>query len=190
MTGYVDPNVADHGPHPLAGALLAAESHRSNPPEGSAAVEWLIGDWAMRVRFFDAAGECESDSRGYWSFGWICDGRAIQDVLTVADANGSIDPGERGIGTSVRFYDRGADLWHVVWFGTAAGTVIRLSGGRDGERFTFRGTDVDGASLIWRFTSITPDSFEWSGQICHDGVNWRVEQLMSATRIELSVPTS
>jgi hypothetical protein len=58
----------------------------------------FVGVWNMQVEFFNDHGDCVYSQPGQWSFAWVLDGRAIQDVLTYPR------PGEadRGIGTSLR----------------------------------------------------------------------------------------
>ena len=66
---------------------------------------WLIGQWAM-----DAVVHRDDGSQhrgpGEIHFGWVLEGRAIQDVWIL--------PG-LFYGTTLRVYDPGIDAWHIQW---------------------------------------------------------------------------
>lgn len=92
-------------------------------------------------------------------------------------------PGERGVGTSLRFYDAKVALWRVVWVAPMSGTVLTLKGGAQGERIVLEGPDSDGSPLRWSFNEIQTDSFLWRGGTSADGgKTWRVEQEMRLRR--------
>jgi hypothetical protein len=144
----------------------------------------FVGDWKMRVRFFDSDGATVYDQPGTWSFGWILDGRCVQDVLIYPNSRtGDTEPGRRGIGTTVRHYDATADAWNVVWFGAVTGTLIRLAGRAAGDEIVLEGDDVDGSPLRWVFSEITPASFRWQGFIADTADRWRMEQQMFGERV-------
>lgn len=66
---------------------------------------WLIGDWEMDATVFADDGT-EHTGRGEIHFGWVLQGRAIQDVWIL--------PGFF-YGTTLRVYDPGLDAWHILW---------------------------------------------------------------------------
>ena len=41
----------------------------------------LVGSWDVEVSFFDPEGNVIRERRGEWHFGWVLEGRVIQDVL-------------------------------------------------------------------------------------------------------------
>ncbi|QSB04939.1 hypothetical protein [Natronoglycomyces albus] len=170
IDGYALTELHAQGPHP-------------DLEPGLSLFGQFIGTWTLRVRFFDAAGEVSVDESGTWSFGWVLDGRAIQDVLTYPRA-GSAHPGERGIGTSLRHYDATTETWSVFWLGAVSGTRIFLTAKATDEGIRLEGRDVDGSPLNWAFTDITPDSFHWQGRIQDPEGTWRLEQDMLARRIK------
>src|SRR5262245_58299392 len=67
---------------------------------------WLIGDWDMDAVLFDDAGASQPAGRGKIHFGWVLEGRAIQDVWSL--------PGVF-YGTTLRVYDPALDAWHILW---------------------------------------------------------------------------
>ena len=138
----------------------------------------------MDVRFFDPEGATTWHTRAVWSFGWVLDGRAIQDVLVFPSPDGSDKPGERGMGTTLRYFDPKQGLWRIVFLGAVSGTFVMLTSRTVGDQIVLEGPDVDGRPLRWEFSEITPDAFHWRGWIA-DGEtdkDWRLEQEMLALR--------
>ena len=164
---------------PLA-ALLATGPHPGLGP-GLALFGQFVGTWDLRVRFFDRDGTAVYHEPGVWSFGWVLDGRAIQDVLTYPRA-GEDRAGARSIGTSLRRYDPQSDTWSVVWIGAVSGTQIALTARAIADGILLEGPDVDGSPLRWTFTDITPEAFHWHGHIQDADGTWRLEQDMRARR--------
>ncbi len=182
------------------GPIQAPEAARSNDP-GSEMIKALpapgphpslesqarlfdrfVGTWDFDCTLWAADGSV-TRFPGEWIFGWVLDGRAMQDVW-IGHLK-SRRPGERGVGTSVRFYDAQAGLWRVVWVAPRSGNVLTLKGGAQGERIVLEGPDRDGSALRWSFNEIQADSFLWRGETSADGgQTWRVEQEMRLRRRE------
>jgi hypothetical protein len=146
----------------------------------------FVGTWDMTVEFFDDSGHNVYREPGTWTFGWVLDGRAIQDVLAyppAGDPSGNT-PGSRRIGTSLRFYHPQEHTWRVIWLGAVTGLTVILHGGRAGEDILLESEpEPDGTLNRWRFTDITTDSFLWIGQESgDDGNTWQLRQRMTATR--------
>lgn len=83
----------------------------------------------------------------------------VQDVLTYL-LHASAGPA-RGIGTSLRFFDRRAGKWEVIWLGAVTGITVVLWGGPVGEEIWLEGPDPDGTLNRWMFTDVSADSFTW-----------------------------
>ena len=66
---------------------------------------WLIGSWEMDTVVHADDGTTQK-GRGEIHFGWVLEGRAIQDVWIL--------PGVF-FGTTLRVYDPGLDAWHILW---------------------------------------------------------------------------
>jgi len=162
-------NLAADGPHPdLADDLMDFGQ--------------FVGTWAMAVRFYDG-GKVIFDRPGTWTFGWVLDGRAVQDVLTYPTSSDSDDtPGRRGIGTTLRYFHPELRRWQVYWLGAGSGTIVVLHGGWNGDDLELHSEpEPDGTFNIWRFSDITPTSFEWTGHESTDGgVTWHLRQEMTA----------
>jgi hypothetical protein len=166
-------------------AQAAIENLRANGPHSGHAdtlrtFGQFIGVWDMDVKLFDRVGKLTYHQPCVWMFSWILDGRAIQDVLVGPPRPGSH---ERGIGTTIRYFNEATGRWQITWMSAASSTYIHLEGGRQNDEIVMEGADVDGSPLRWMFTEITPESFHWRGYISDDsGKSWRMEQEMLAHR--------
>lgn len=162
--------------------LLAPRAH----PDHADALELFgtfVGEWAMQVRFSNPAGQTTFEGPGAWSFAWILDGRAIQDVL-IYDLPDRFPaaPGTRRIGSSLRSYEPDEGTWRVTWVGATAGIYLSLKAKPADYGISISGTDVDGSPLHWAFTDITYDSFKWVGHTMSGRHDWWVEQEMTGLR--------
>jgi BNR/Asp-box repeat protein len=148
------------GPHPS----LGAEAHT---------FDRLVGAWDADCSFHPENGSI-SHSKGEVRFGWVLDGHALQDTW-IGYPGRPTD--ERGIGTTLRFFDAKANVWRMVFVAPAFDVVTMLEGGAQGDRVVFGGKDSNGSSLRWSFNDIQTDSFTWRGEISHDGgKTWWLEE--------------
>ncbi|HEX8650719.1 MAG TPA: hypothetical protein VF708_07745 [Pyrinomonadaceae bacterium] len=156
----------------MVSVLSALNPH---PSLGDEARVWdrFVGAWDCDFTFFLDDGSVRH-SRGEVDFGWVMDGRAIQDIwITYPNEAGK----ERGIGTSLRFFDSTSKIWQVVFISPAYNAVLTVRGGTEGDRIVLRGTDNKGAMLRWSFNDIKPDSFTWRGETSRDGgKTWKLEE--------------
>jgi len=146
----------------------------------------FIGVWDMDIHFYNETGKEIFHGPGEWMFSWVLDGRAIQDVIIYADITDPSRnaPGERRIGSTLRYYDPKGDLWRILWLGATSGTFISLIGRPAGNDIFVEGPDMDGSHLRWSFTEITPNYFHWTGISSKDRVTWWKEQEMFMRRRE------
>ncbi len=134
---------------------------------------WLIGDW-----IFDAAVHKDDGTthrgQGEIHFAWVLEGRAIQDV--------SILPGIF-YGTTLRVYDPGIDVWHILWSDPLRQFYARQIGRAQGPDIVQVGKADTGATLRWSFTEIKPNSFRWLGERSLDGgTTWHLQAEYLARR--------
>jgi len=144
----------------------------------------FVGEWDFDWTGYDADGDELLTTRGEWLFAWTLQGRAVQDIwiCPARDLYDSPDcPPQREYGTTVRFYDAGADVWRVVWCGPGFGNLRPFVATQQGDEIVQEGTTPDGEPLHWIFSDITPTSFEWRSRILHDG-EWRPRERMSVRR--------
>jgi hypothetical protein len=135
---------------------------------------WLIGDWEM-----DAVTHADDGSvhrgRGEIHFGWVLEGRAIQDVWIL--------PGVF-YGSTLRVYDPGLDAWHILWSDPVRQYYARQTGRAHGKDIVQEGTNAAGDTIRWSFTEITPNSFRWRGERSTDGgTSWQLQADFQARRV-------
>jgi hypothetical protein len=154
-------------------SVLAAPG--PHPSLGEPARLWdpFVGTWDCDYTFYLEDGGVRH-ARGELEFGWIIDGRAIQDVwITYADDGSK----ERDIGTSIRFYDPDTKTWRVVFVSPAYRALTTVEGGLEGDRIVLRGPGREGTILRWSFGDIQRDSFVWRGEKSRDGgQTWRLRE--------------
>jgi hypothetical protein len=135
---------------------------------------WLIGRWEMDAVIHDDDGR-KHTGRGQIHFGWVLEGRAIQDVWIL--------PGFF-YGTTLRVYDPGIDAWHIFWSDPLKQRYRRQVGRAQGNDIVQEGQDDIGAAMRWRFTEITPNSFHWLGERSPDGgASWQLQAEFFARRV-------
>jgi len=142
----------------------------------------FAGVWDMDVELYDRTGGCSYRGRWEWSFAWILDGRAIQDVIVRLDPVPDGEPERVPAGTTLRYCSPGTGRWTVYWLGATTGTTVLLHGGAMGDTIVLEGPDPDGTANRWTFSDIRTDSFTWTGIESRDGTVWRQNQRMLARR--------
>ena len=157
---------------------LMAKGPAAQLGDAASVYGWLIGSWDVRVIDYGADGT-KRESTGEWHFGWVLEGRAVQDVW-ISPPRSQRDssppqPGNR-YGTSLRVYDAGIQAWRVTWINPVSGAHDELIGRRKGNEVVQEGRNHEGDPIRWVFTDITHDSFRWYGERSHDGgKTWRLE---------------
>ncbi len=144
---------------------LAAVGPDQDRADGLQLFGQFVGSWDVEITYFDVEGHVEEQRPAEWHFGWVLEGRAVQDVLfgpPVAERRRTGAPA-REYGTTIRMYDPRSDVWHASWFAPVRSVVVHLAGGRDGDAIVLEGTELDGTRCRWMFSDITSDSFLWSG---------------------------
>jgi len=175
-----DPNAATRGISSEMLSALAANGPRPTDAAGSRTFDRVIGDWEFDCTIYPDEGK-SYDFDGEWKFDWILDGAAIQDVWIGYQEGRS--PGQRHMGTTLRFFDPQVGQWRVIFIVPRSGKIIQLQGGAQDDRIVLNGVDVTGAGLRWSFNDIKPDSFLWRGETSYDGgKTWRTEQIMKLRR--------
>jgi hypothetical protein len=161
--------------------IRALGSEDPNPSLGEEAQTFdrLVGAWDAYFTFYRDDGTV-SHQRGELFFGWIMDGRAVQDLWILYPSG---DRKERTIGTTIRFFDTALKQWRVVFVNPQFDYMVTMQGGREGDRIVLRGVDPDGLPMRWTFSELTPTSFHWQGEKSHDGgKSWKLEEDHRMTR--------
>lgn len=143
----------------------------------------FVGDWDLDWHGATIDGT-PATAQGRLSFGWVLNGRAVQDVWNVPAAVPG-DPGGAGHGfhgSTIRFFDPRIDAWRSTWIEPVNGRVRKFVGKeRDGRVVLL---SVDGERhLRWSFCDILPESFTWVGEVSPDGGHtWIEDERMLARR--------
>jgi hypothetical protein len=144
----------------------------------------FVGVWDVEATYFHPDGTRRAERRGEWRFGWVLQGRAIQDVL-VSPPLGEIRAGAPVVeyGTTVRLYDPPSDAWRITWIAPVAGHAVGLVGGAEGDGIVLEGHLPSGALCRWSFSEITRDAFVWRGhESTDDGRTWFLDERMLVRR--------
>lgn len=139
----------------------------------------FVGDWdILESRYLRGDGQWVQQ-RGELHWGWILDGKAVQDVWLHFDETGRLIPD----GTTVRFYDHRIDAWHSIWVSPNHHGVMSFVGRQVNDEIVLEGRGLDGNLLKWIFYEISPNSFNWRGEESNDqGKSWVVTEEMQIRR--------
>jgi hypothetical protein len=139
----------------------------------------FVGSWTCEIlRYQD--GQPQRGS-GEWHFGWVLDGRAVQDVFIVPARSEGGQPREWG--SSLRSFDPKTGTWYIAWVGPVQGSLQTFTARQQGDEIVHEGTTADGRPSRWVFSEIKPDSFRWRALVSPDrGASWTTLQEIVATR--------
>jgi hypothetical protein len=167
--------------------------HTSGPdPERAEALQLygrFVGDWDTQVIAHGPNG-ARHESSGEIHFGWVQEGRAIQDVWMIprlADRSNAEPFPVAGnwYGTTLRIYDPTIEAWRICWIDPARNVFRQQIGRARGEDIVQEGTTDTGMLLRWSFTRITPNSFHWLGEAKSESdTDWRLLVEVLARRRE------
>lgn len=158
--------------HAMVATLAATRPHPSLANEAQV-FDHLVGTWNCDFSFRRDDGRVVH-KKGELLFGWVMDGRAIQDLWIGYPTESQK---ERTIGTTIRFFDTALKQWRVVFVNPQFNYVVTTQGGLEGDNIVLRGVDTDGLPIRWTFREMKPDSFHWQGEKSRDGgKTWMVEE--------------
>jgi hypothetical protein len=168
---------------PKSSGLIAA-LHADGPPldraEELSLYGQFIGDWDADIVAYTPDG-VRLQGQGEIHFGWILEGRAIQDVWMIPRRKDR-RPGATVMpvtgnwyGTTIRAYDPVLGAWRIYWIDPATNAYRQQIGRKQGADIVQEGTTETGALSRWSFTEITPRSFHWEAEVSIDkGASWRL----------------
>jgi hypothetical protein len=169
-------------------AVLHATEPASERAEALALYGQFIGDWDTEIVTYTADGE-RHHGQGEIHFGWILEGRAIQDVWMIPRQKDRVPHAPEmpvagnWYGTTIRVYDPALAAWRIYWVDPATNSYRQQIGRQQGTDIVQEGTTETGALSRWSFTEITPRSFHWKAEGSMDnGVTWRLFVEVSAHR--------
>ena len=149
----------------------------------------FVGDWETDI-ITHAPDGARHRGCGEIHFGWVLQGRAIQDVWMIPRLHerrpdGPIMPvAGNWYGTTLRVYDPSLDAWRIFWLDPATNFFCQQIGKAVGPDIVQEGTMESGSRSRWRFTNVTPRSFHWLGETStDDGASWRLLVEVLARRV-------
>ena len=130
----------------------------------------LVGSWDIEGRYLDEQGNVIRESTGEWHFGWVLEGRVIQDVLISPPRHGR-KPGQqsRAYDTAIRAYDPRIDAWRVSVVAPIFGASINLIAREHGDQIWLEGRSPDNDLLRWTFSEFSDERVRWQGYVSKDG---------------------
>lgn len=173
--------------HQSFASLLSSAARSPEIPEAHDAYGWLIGSWQLEVLHYAGVDVCAQQIGAEAHFGWVLEGRAIQDVWIMprcSDRNLGIAKTNNMYGTTLRIWDPAIQAWHIRWINPVSGHQESQIGRRIGDEIVQVGARAHGAPTRWRFTEIKADSFHWIGEALEpDGKTWKLEGKFLAKRV-------
>jgi hypothetical protein len=163
--------------------LLAASGRSPEIPEENDVYGWLVGSWDLEALHYAAVDVAPLRIQGEVHFGWVLEGRTIQDVWImprVSERNANLAKTNNTYGTTLRIWDASIQAWRIRWINPVTNHCEQQTGRRVGPRkdddIVQVGARIDGTPTRWRFTEITQDSFHWIGESLNaDGATWKLE---------------
>ena len=143
--------------------------HADGPnPEQAQALQLygrFVGDWDAEVAAHGADGTKHA-APGEIHFGWVLEGRAVQDVWMIPRPPGRPPFPIAGnwYGTTLRVYDPSISAWRISWFDPARCIFRQQIGRPRGADIVQEGTTEAGDLTRWSFVEITDASFHWLGE--------------------------
>ena len=148
----------------------------------------FVGDWEFDYVGYGRDGT-KFKGKGEWHFGWVLEGRAVQDVWIVPrrGERDKASPVRSDYGTAIRFYDPEIDAWRVVYVSPLQGDLATFVARKVGDEIVLEGHDPEGSPMRWIFSEITEESFRWRRVVSADGgKTWRLHKEM---RVRRAVPS-
>lgn len=135
----------------------------------------FVGTWDAEYNEFSRDGKTTRSS-GEWIFGWVMDGRAIQDLSIIYPSAAHKDG---FIGTTLRYFDLKSGTWSVTFIDPEDGAVEAFTGGAVGDdRIVLLSKNTDGKESRWSFDDIRPDSWVFRDEGSGDGgKTWRLREV-------------
>jgi hypothetical protein len=158
---------------------LAAPGRATEIVPEADAYGWLVGSWELDVIHY-LQDVRSRGIKGQAHFGWVLEGRAMQDVWIMKE-EGVVNT----YGTTLRVWDAALGAWRITWINPITGWRDELIGRKVGDDLVQIGRHADGTTIRWRFIEITNDSFRWLGEALNpDGGTWKLEAEFHGRRMK------
>ena len=170
-------------------AVLHADGPAAEHANALSLYGQFVGDWDAKIVAFAPDGH-RYQGQGEIHFGWILEGRAIQDVWMIprrrdrrSDAPALPVTGN-WYGTTLRVYDPTLKAWRITWIDPATNSYRQQIGRQQGNDIVQEGTTDSGTLSRWSFSEIAPESFHWKAEVSADkGATWRLVVEVFARRV-------
>jgi hypothetical protein len=149
-------------------AVLHADGPDDERAEALKLYGCFVGDWDTEVIAHGGDGKSHR-AEGEIHFGWVLQGRAIQDVWMIprlADRPSAPQFPIAGnwCGTTLRVYDPTIEAWRIFWSDPTRNVFRQQIGRARGNDIVQEGTTETGELTRWSFTEITDNAFHWLGE--------------------------
>jgi hypothetical protein len=144
----------------------------------------LVGSWDIVARFFDPEGNVTRESPGEWHFGWVLEGRVIQDVI-ITPPRDRREPGQQSAeyGTTIRAYDPKIGGWRVTFVAPVYGATVNLIAREHGDEIWLEGRSPENGLFRWTFSEFSDERVRWQGYVSGDeGRTWSRDEEIILTR--------
>ena len=144
----------------------------------------LVGSWDIEGRYFDEEGNVVREATGEWHFGWVLEGRVIQDVIISPPREGR-DPGQpsKAYDTAIRAYDPTIDRWRVTVVAPVYGATVNLVAREHGDEIWLEGIGPEDKPVRWTFSEFSDERVRWQGFVSKDdGSTWIRDEEIILTR--------
>ena len=179
-------NVVEKKSKECLNRALVAAGRSSEIPESEDVYGWLIGSWDLDVLHYRGAATSDLNLKGEAHFGWVLEGRAIQDVWIMpglSDRTADTDKSSNMYGTTLRVWDPQIKAWRITWINPVRGHYETQIGRWSGTDIVQIGARPDGTPTRWMYREIARDSFHWTGEsLMPDGKTWKLESEFRARR--------
>ena len=147
----------------------------------------FVGSWEGHVIVHRSDGTKREESCEVL-FGWVLDGKAIQDVWIAPARKDRIQEGrstEKDIfGTTLRIFNPKTDQWEIHWIEPNTQSYEYLTGKQVGDDIVNEYKSEEGQINQWMFTEITKDTFHWIGRESNDNKKtWKIRNEFFLKRI-------
>lgn len=152
---YIE-NITLHASETTFANSLICNSKNASIPNEHNLFGSLIGNWAFE--YIDHRNSTEERHiTGEWSFAWVLNGMAIQDVIIFAPTTKPANnpPPNVEYGTTLRIYNPDTTSWDILY--GCPGVSTKLTAKASGSDIVL--TDVATKHVLWIFSDITSTSF-------------------------------
>ncbi len=134
----------------------------------------LVGSWDIEGRYFDEEGNVVREAIGEWHFGWVLEGRVIQDVIISPPREGR-EPGQqsKAYDTAIRAYDPRSGEWRVTVVAPVYGATVNLIAREHDDEIWLEGRGPENELVRWTFSEFSAERVRWQGfESKDDGSTW------------------